>query len=317
MIRRSLALVVLLASWPAMAQPTEPDANYVRQHAHALPPLGRLPDELGPELAPYRALMFGEVHGTREAPRLALELARLLERGGRAAWLGLEIPMTEQAALDRFRATGDVGILKEMPFFRRPVETQDGRSSRALAEMLMAVQKLPEIATYCIDPGVAGSMQDRDTGMAHEVARRLAERPGTVAVTLTGSLHASQKVGTPWDPRYRPMGYELAHLLSPPGKALSVEFHYESGMAWTREAPTNGLPVSGLHVLGPNHDMFSNAVLWGAYFLTLPTPIDGFGAILFWRIPSASPPLLYISSSPAPTPMPPPTPVPTPTPLKR
>lgn len=316
MTRRALALAaVLLAGFPAgvaaQSRPPLLTATYVRHHARALPALGRLPDELVGELAPYQAILFGEVHGTREAPRLALELVRLELHAGRGAWLGIELPVTEQAELDRFRATEDVGILRAMPFFRRPPQLQDGRSSTAMAEMLMAVQQLPDIPVYCLEPVGVTSEQERDTGMAREIARHMMERPGEVAVTLTGNVHASQKPGLPWDPSFRPMGYELTHGGLPPARVLSVDLAYEQGTAWNIQGTGNARSV-GIHNLGPISSVYASAVIWGAYYLKLPAMMDGYNAIIFWRTLSASSPFIPLLQSPPPSPPPTAMPVPLP-----
>jgi hypothetical protein len=287
-----LAIAVLLSAPNVRASEPLPDKNYIRDNARGLPPLGRLPDPVAADLTPYRAILFGEVHGTREAPRLAHEIARAVAHAGRPAWLGLEMSVTEQGAIDRFRQSGDINILKQMPFFRRAPELQDGRSSAATAQFLVMAQKLPELKIYCLDPYGATSAQGRDTGMAREVARRLAENPGSVAVTLTGKVHAAVKAGAAWDPTYRPMGYEIAHGVLPAAQVLAVQLEWQQGTAWNIITKPGEPDTRGVHALPIQNDNYANALPWGAYFLKLPSVMDGFGGVLFWRTLSASPPFV-------------------------
>ncbi|MDB5099079.1 MAG: hypothetical protein JWM80_3500 [Cyanobacteria bacterium RYN_339] len=289
------ALAVILAAAAATAQP---EAQAIRKNARVLPALGRLPDPLLADLTPYRAILFGEIHGTREAPRLALELARLMARGKGNSWLGLELPTSAQADLDRFRATGDANILKRMPFFRRPPEQQDGRSSAAMGSLLQVAQKVPNLPLYCLDT----EEPDRDAGMAREFARHMAEHPGSVGVALVGNMHARVTQGAPWDPGYRPMGYNLSHGLVPATQVLGIDLAYQQGTAWS-VADKNGRQVAALHpLLPPSQPIFATAVQWGGYFLKLPTITDGFGAVFFWRTLSASPPFVPPGAAPLPSP---------------
>lgn len=289
---RRFGLAVLAVVVGAQAALAQPDAAYVRKNARVLPALGRLPDTLATELAPYRAILLGEVYGTREAPRLALELARLTSRSKQHAWLGVDLPVTLQPAIDKFRASGDVSILKTLPFFQRPLDQRDGRASAAMGQLLTVSAQTPDLAVYCLDP----EQGDHDAGMAREFTRHLAEHPGGVGVALVATQHA--RLGPEAS-----MGYHLTHGVLPPAQVLAMDLRYQQGTAWGVTV-RDGRRSAGVSPLTGGGGIYATAVPWGAYFLKLPGVVDGFNAVLFWRTLSASPPYVMPGAQPAATPRP-------------
>jgi hypothetical protein len=160
---------------------------------------------------------------------------------------------------------------------------------------LQVAQKLPNLPIYCLDAG-------SEAAMAQEFARHLQEHPGSVGVALVGAMRARVTQGAPWDPNFRPMGYELSHGRMPATEVLGIQLAYQQGMAWNVE-DRNGQPVSGLHPLPtPANLLYATAVPWGAYFLKLPTITDGYGAVMFWRTLSASPAFVPPGSIPTASP---------------
>src|SRR5579862_292182 len=64
-------------------------------------------------IADKRVVWFGEMHGTREAPELLLGLLRLVSRHVIAPpVVALEIPTTEQRAIDGYLENGDEALLR-------------------------------------------------------------------------------------------------------------------------------------------------------------------------------------------------------------
>src|SRR6185436_14170191 len=80
--------------------------------------------------------LLGEIHGTCEAPRATLALARQ----SLPARIGLEIDVDEQPRIDAFLRDGDRAALLAGPFWTR--DFQDGRSSQAMAALLDDVRQL-------------------------------------------------------------------------------------------------------------------------------------------------------------------------------
>src|SRR5262249_34099841 len=96
----------------------------------------RRPEVAGSEaiLKPGARVLLGELHGNNETPRLVGELAIHATALG-AVRVGLEIPVDQQARIDRFLASAGVGgdrqALLRGRFWTR--DLQDGRSSAAMA----------------------------------------------------------------------------------------------------------------------------------------------------------------------------------------
>ena len=84
-------------------------------------------------LAGPRLTLVGELHGTREAPAAMLALAEAASERGPVR-VGLELPVEEQAHLDRFFGDGDRAQLLAGDFWSRGL--RDGRNSEAMADLL-------------------------------------------------------------------------------------------------------------------------------------------------------------------------------------
>ena len=90
----------------------------------------------------------------------------------------------------------------------------------------------------------------------------------------------------------------------PAGKVLTIDLQYQNATAWNSKGLEGGGSETGIHTFSATASAFTSAVPWGAYFLKLPAPSDGYGAIFFWRTLSASPPFVPAPSVQLPTPAP-------------
>jgi len=187
-------------------------------------------------LRPGAVVLLGELHGTAEAPRAAGDLVCRALQGGAPALVGLEIPRAEQGRLDAFLASDGGAAARAAllagDFWRR--EDQDGRTSRAMAELLERLRGLraegARLTVLAIDEPAAAA--GRDAAMAAALATAIGDAPpGGVTVVLTGNLHNRLAPGTPWDPEYEPMGLLLARRLSE-AEIVSLELAHAGGAAW-------------------------------------------------------------------------------------
>ena len=179
-------------------------------------------------LAEKRVIWFGEMHGTREAPELFLGLVRLVSRQDRTPpVVALEIPTTEQAAIDRYLASGDEAILRSTGLFKSQIK--DGRSSVAMQRLLSRLRSEKKAAVTCFDSATAQSPQERDTAMAQNLTRCARKYPDAKLIVLSGNIHARMVEGASWDPAYRPAAFELAKQVGP---VVSFVLAYESGTIW-------------------------------------------------------------------------------------
>lgn len=132
-------------------------------------------------------LLFGEVHGTQEVPRLVAGLLDGLRALGYAA-LGLEVPRDQRPGLVAY---GLGQAAEPPPFFARP--WPDGRGSReALALACSALRRGWQV--LCFDQGPdqpALTWQERDGFMARNLDEQYAASgTGGRVVAVCGNLHA-------------------------------------------------------------------------------------------------------------------------------
>lgn len=162
-------------------------------------------------------VLFGELHGTAEAPALvAAALEAAAARGGPVA-LGIEWPDALQVAIDSFLTTGDHGALVATPagFWG----WRDGRSSAAMIALLEHARTL-HARVICFD-GEFGTAEQRDAGMAARLLAAIDADPIAVVLALCGNLHA--RTNAPW------MGW---HLRARHPRLVSLDIRHAGGTAW-------------------------------------------------------------------------------------
>lgn len=158
--------------------------------------------DLEPLLRPRHVVLIGEPHGTAEFPALVASMVDVLVSAGTSVIVGLELPMTEE--LER----GAVGS-----FWSRNAEYQDGRSSRAMAELVNGLAQRQRdgdpVEMVAMDgPWVApGSNvpldyldlleRPRDELMAANLLAVMDRTPRACTIVLAGSMHTSTH-GTAW-----------------------------------------------------------------------------------------------------------------------
>jgi hypothetical protein len=179
-------------------------------------------------------LLLGEMHGTAEVPRFVAQLACQGAVGGMPVTVGLELPLENQARVDRFLdspGTEDDWLkLMEAPFWRSPYP--DGRSSEAVANMLEHLRQLRasglDVDAFVFDhPKAQG--QEREDAMAATVRHHVESDDTRFYVVLSGNIHARTRQGLPWDSKYRPMGLLLEDTLD---DVVALDMAYDSGSAW-------------------------------------------------------------------------------------
>jgi hypothetical protein len=222
-------------------------------------------------LRPGAVLLIGEIHGTAEAPRVIGNLVCAAREAALDVAVGLEIPVTEEAAAHRLLESGDgeedlAAIAGD--FWQR--DYQDGRASQAMHDLLHALKRhRPGLHLFFIDNPAAP--EGRDRFMASRVAATFRKRPDAVFIVLTGNIHNRLTIGTRFDADYEPMGFHVRELL-PDTDVLSLRITHSGGAAWVcapecgvRElegrpgtmgvelrAPDDGAYTGQLHV-GPIH----------------------------------------------------------------
>jgi hypothetical protein len=198
----------------------------------AAPPVCDGPPPLPAEAQARPLVIFGELHGTREAPALVAQHVCALLATGRTVRVGLEIPVDEQPAIDRYLASpgrpADRAALLSGYFWQRPM--QDGRTSVAMASLIERLRAWREatgrVAVVALD-GQRG--MSREEGLADAVRRMRLRSPQAAHVVLTGNVHARTVPGLPdGDPGFEPMASRLRDLAP---LAVRIDFR-DGGSAW-------------------------------------------------------------------------------------
>lgn len=188
---------------------------------------------------PGTVLLFGELHGTKEAPAVVADVACAALDRGVPLHVGLELPHQESTTVQTYlRSAGtaeDRRALLSGPFWQR--EYQDGRSSGAVAALIEDLRSLvadghPVTTTLFDSSEKATSGQSRDRAMAKRLGEAIREHPSHLFLVLTGNIHARLRPGTPWDEDFEPMGFLVQKQL-PDRRILAFDFSSTGGTAWT------------------------------------------------------------------------------------
>jgi len=192
-----------------------------------------------------RILVFGEIHGTDEAPRFVTGVICNLARSGPVV-VGIEHPSSEQAAMDRFMGTKALeparGILAESSFWTR--DSQDGRTSIAMYTML---DRLRELRQRGADVRVV-AVGSSGSGGGDEITENLnalARSSNAKVVALLGNGHV-RKAGAE--------GRDGVSRLMFDEPFQAVAFTHSGGTAWACapvcEVQDLGLARQGPHRIG-------------------------------------------------------------------
>jgi len=249
-----------------------------------------------PLLKPGGLLLFGEsLHGTRELPAFFGE-AVCWTSGALPAQAGLEIPASEQERVDTFLvspgAPADVEALTTGPFWSRPPEQQDGKSSRAMTALLDRLRLLRRagqpIDVFLFDVDDAQGPGERDRAMADRLAARVRAHPEALTMALTGNVHARKTKGAPWNPELEPMGL---HLVTAGVRVLSFDSVTPAGTAWFCDEKM----TCGIHEVRAWKELPSGRT-GGLELLDQPTQ-EGFDGLYATPSLTASPPVLAAPGS--------------------
>lgn len=166
-----------------------------------------------------RLMLFGEIHGTREAPRYVGDVAcaALRHNEYRQVIVALEYPQAEESSLLAFfHSDGlprDRVELIATSFWQR--EVQDGRSSNAMFGLIDRLRRMHQtdrrLKLAAIDPLTTNTEgRSRDELMALRLVEVATRAPGTLTVALVGNVHAKRTRGLHSDPGYKTMASEIA-----------------------------------------------------------------------------------------------------------
>lgn len=191
-----------------------------------------------------RLLLFGEMHGSVEAPRLISEIACSLSKSGEVA-VGLEISSQDQPLLDRYvksRGTAaDVKALTSSDFWQKG---RDGRSSEAMLRLIEDLRQLKAkgraINLFAFDDQ-PGTKLERNAAIANGIRRFHAKHAKSQIIALMGNVHAQQQEMIASSGFMSPSGRLLRDL-----NPVSILITHPSGTTWAC------MPQCGIQSLTPS-----------------------------------------------------------------
>jgi len=255
-----------------------------------------LPNAVYDSLKIFDIILCGEFHGSNESPQFIEGLVNLWLKNDQKVILALEIEENNQLFVDSFLSTGDFSIIHKMPHFNTKVK--DGRSSKAMAELLSKMYMQKNLSVFCFDTNAKyRNGQERDSLMAINLSKNILMHPEYKTILLAGNIHSMLKKGYWNNPDYKTMGYflslnnKLCNL-----KMTSLNIIYGSGFIWHCR-DDNG----GVHPLYPdNMDRYNryneyrqedNYFFWDHSGNELIDYLPGYAGFLASKYISASRPL--------------------------
>lgn len=196
-------------------------------------------------------VIFGEIHGTREAPSFVAQIACAEALAGRTVLVAIELNVADNARLKRAwdlpagqfdLALGQIGWLNR----------KDGIASKAMFSLIVRLHALKEIGLPVAVTFYAG-FRDKDqfdrlsnlsgqgpyeAALAENIYEA-ARRGGFASVIiLTGNFHAMVTPVVRGVVKFEPMALKLAAF----GQVISLDMRYDSGSSWNcrLQASQNG-----------------------------------------------------------------------------
>lgn len=265
--------------------PKESNVERIQSMAIELEDSVQMPIGLTEYLLSQKLLLVGEVHGNEESPKVFGQIVKSFSLSKQKLLVALELPDIIQSDVDNFLRTRDDKYLLGNSFFNR--KYQDGRSSRAMVKLLRELSKMPEVTVVCMDDTNGGNDQTRDTGMAQNIYHE-AQKGYDRILVYAGNVHSSLLIGTSWNKKFRPMGYELNSLLGFSKKeVLNIRLRYGQLNSWMCMGREN---ICKEYSQEPIKSDYSEAVNWDKYYMNEDGYADGYKATVFIRKTTASRP---------------------------
>lgn len=163
------------------------------ESAHATAPC-KNPIAVPDELVPARLVLFGELHGTREAPQFVADYICTLIGFSRSVVLALEIHRKEQETIDEFVGSDGSAAAEQKLLQSGHWQISDGRSSRAMLELLHFMRTVRErgfdVKVIAFDDWPKD--RNRDAAQAEGIRAIYNANPEKQVVVLIGNYHAKR-----------------------------------------------------------------------------------------------------------------------------
>jgi len=216
------------------------------------------------------------MHGSAEAPAIFADLVCAALASKRPIVVGVERSTAEQGAIDAF-LTGENHEAATRAFLsHKGWHTFDGRSSRAMLEMLESLRALRVEVVAFAAARPADTPVQVEQRMAAALMAAASRHPKALLLALTGNVHGSRK------PIAEIGGYPLMAMHLPQAETLTLMVTDKGGESWSS---MNGS-------CGPHKVNSSGGVRRGVDLSTA-APMAGYDGVLSTGLPStASPPAI-------------------------
>jgi len=241
---------------------------------------------------PGAITLVGEVHGTVEAPAFfaSLVCAAVLAAAAPGVIVGIEMPRSDQAAVDAFFAAESIAeararLLAADHFTDR---WRDGRDSESMVALLEDLRRWRAsgaaltVVAFDVPAAVGMAAAARERAMAERLAIAVERHPGATVLVYTGNVHSRTVPGVPWDAELAPMGSLLRASFQ---RLRSLDFASAGGSTWACMTSAADEPTCGEHPqAGRDRGAHPFVELWSE-----PDAVGHDGIYYLGRI-SASPP---------------------------
>ncbi|MCE5319131.1 MAG: hypothetical protein LLG04_17435 [Parachlamydia sp.] len=282
-----------------------PSKETIVSHAVKIEHLDQLPNQLLSLLTPYRVILIGEIHGTKELPAFCLGILKMLAVDKNTpVILALEISEAEQPIFDEFMGTGNSQVFEKSSLFTD--KQQYGISSEAMVQLLTSLRKIDNVRVLCSlskdSPSKASfqeNQEERDFKWAAFILKQLCSKETPRVVVMGGSIHLSLIPYMLGNVPLKTMGYYLLHSKECPltqAQVLAIDIKFKDVNAWVcfsdtcenMDAPPATRCGEMSHSIPENN--YSTALNWDSYFLMETS--EGHNTTLFIRKLSASKPFI-------------------------
>jgi hypothetical protein len=238
-------------------------------------------DALYDRIKDQKAILIGEVHGTKEQPEFYLGIVHTLQNHGKKVLAAIELPRDGVNTNEKL----DLDKLKHSEAFNS--HTLDGRQCVAWAEMLIDLQS-SGAKVLCFDLGrdqKGDNRRHRDSLMFANINDGLKKDTSLVLVVLSGNVSTRM---VPYK-NAKTLGYYLQNDETSAlkgKKILSLLCMYNGGEAYNWV--NNGYKQ---HELESNAGFYGYAAPYDNYLLIYPV-LEGYNGALFSSVVTASGPLV-------------------------
>lgn len=188
----------------------------------------------GVDLLPQTGIVvFGEIHGTTEAPKFVSRVACASAQTGRRVIVAIEWPRDLQAHLDEFFIShvSNPNALRRAAFV---ATNEDGRASNAMLSLIDDAVSMRlsghsvSVVAFDVDASSKPNADEtRDREMANNLRAIVSQNSDALILVLSGNIHSRKGRGTPWNSELEPMTFLLRDL-----KPVSLNIAYDDGAAW-------------------------------------------------------------------------------------